>query len=145
MSADPVLKLDQVVTDSTGGLHASKRYCWPLGPLPTPQHASASALLQHWALRLLQAPTAAATAPADMKWRLSAMLADPNMRLPDLAAELVQLGGLPAGEGQQKAMEAALNRMLVRSGGAFKALSTGMTAALQMALLAGPAGKRLVC
>ena len=99
---------------------------------------------QHWPLLLLQGPTAGATAPADMKRRLSAMLADPNMRLPDLAAELVQLGGLPAGGAQQKAMEAALNRMLVRSGGAFKALSTGMTAALQMALLAGPTGVKLV-
>ena len=79
-----------------------------------------------------------------MKRRMSAMLADPNMRLPDLAAELVQLGGLPAGDAQQKAMEAALNRMLVRSGGAFKALGTGMTAALQMALLAGPTGVKTV-
>ena len=98
---------------------------------------------QHGPLLPLQGPTAGATAPADMKRRLSAMLADPNMRLPDLAAELVQLGGLPAGEAQQKAMEAALNRMLVRSGGAYKALSTGMTAALQMALLAGPPGESL--
>ena len=75
---------------------------------------------------------------ADMKRRLSAVLTDASMRLPDLATELITLAGLQHTAAQQSAMEASLNSMLVRSSGAFKALSTGLANALQLQLLAGP-------
>lgn len=77
---------------------------------------------------------------ADVKRRLVSILADPSMRLPDLAAELTRLAGIETdGLSQaQAAMEAGLNRMLLRSSGAFKALSSGISTALQLQLLAGP-------
>lgn len=74
----------------------------------------------------------------DVKRRLVSILADPSMRLPDLAAELTRLAGSESDGQSQAAMEAALNRMLLRSSGAFKALSTGISNAVQMQLLAGP-------
>lgn len=74
----------------------------------------------------------------DVKRRLVSILADPSMRLPDLAAELTRLAGTESDGQSQAAMEAALNRMLLRSSGAFKALSTGISNAVQLQLLAGP-------
>ena len=76
---------------------------------------------------------------ADVKRRLMGILADPSMRLPDLAAELTRLAGAESDTSSQTAMEAALNRMLLRSSGAFKALSSGIANALQLQLLASPA------
>ena len=76
---------------------------------------------------------------ADVKRRLTGILADPSMRLPDLAAELSRLAGAESDASSQTAMEAALNRMLMRSSGAFKALSSGVGNALQLQLLASPA------
>lgn len=75
---------------------------------------------------------------ANMKRRLMAILADPSMRLPDLAAELSRLAGAESDASSQTAMEAALNRMLLRSSGAFKALSSGIGNAIQLQLLASP-------
>lgn len=74
----------------------------------------------------------------DVKRRLVSILADPSMRLPDLAAELSRLAGTEADAQSQAGIEAALNRMLLRSSGAFKALSTGISNAVQLQLLAGP-------
>lgn len=76
---------------------------------------------------------------ADVKRRLLGILADPSMRLPDLAAELVRLAGAESDASSQTAMEAALSRMLMRSSGAFKALSSGIGSAIQLQLLASPA------
>lgn len=76
---------------------------------------------------------------ADVKRRLLGILADPSMRLPDLAAELVRLAGSESDASSQTAMEAALSRMLMRSSGAFKALSSGIGSAIQLQLLASPA------
>ena len=76
---------------------------------------------------------------SDVKRRLMGILADPSMRLPDLAAELTRLAGSESDASSQTAMEAALNRMLMRSSGAFKALSSGIGSAIQLQLLASPA------
>ena len=78
-------------------------------------------------------------AMADVKRRLMGILADPSMRLPDLAAELTRLAGSESETESQTAMEAALNRMLLRSSGAFKALSAGIVHSIQLKLLASPA------
>lgn len=75
---------------------------------------------------------------ADVKRRLTGILADPSMRLPDLAAELSRLAGAESDASSQTAMEAALNRMLMRSSGAFKALSSGIGNAIQLQLLPSP-------
>ena len=93
-------------------------------------------LQQSWA-----AQQAEATRPqvGDVKQRLMGILADPSMRLPDLAAELTHLAGSYSNAQRQSAMEAALNRMLLRSSGAFKALSSGIGNAVQLQLLASPA------
>ena len=79
---------------------------------------------------------------ADVKRRLLGILADPSMRLPDLAAELTRLAGSDSDSQSQSAMEAALNRMLMRSSGAFKALSSGIGNAIQLQLLASPASSQ---
>ena len=76
---------------------------------------------------------------ASVKRRLMGILADPSMRLPDLAAELSRLADAESDASSQTAMEAALNRMLMRSSGAFKALSSGIGNAIQLQLLASPA------
>lgn len=76
---------------------------------------------------------------AGVKRRLMGILADPSMRLPDLAAELSRLAGAESNASSQTAMEAALNRMLMRSSGAFKALTSGIGNAIQLQLLASPA------
>ena len=76
---------------------------------------------------------------ADVKRRLMGILADPSMRLPDLAAELTRLAGSDSDASSQTAMEAALNRMLMRSSGAFKALSSGIGNSVQLQLLSSPA------
>ncbi|DBA87711.1 TPA: hypothetical protein ACH3X1_004714 [Trebouxia sp. C0004] len=78
----------------------------------------------------------------DVKRRLMGILADPSMRLPDLAAELTRLAGSDSDAQSQSAMEAALNRMLMRSSGAFKALSSGIGNAIQLHLLASPASSQ---
>lgn len=78
----------------------------------------------------------------DVKRRLMGILADPSMRLPDLAAELTRLAGSESDAQSQSAMEAALNRMLMRSSGAFKALSSGIGNAIQLQLLASPASSQ---
>ena len=46
------------------------------------------------------------------------MLADPRLRLPDVAAEVVQLAGGDAAD--EASVQAALGRMLSRSDPAFK-------------------------
>ncbi|DBA71287.1 TPA: hypothetical protein ACH3X2_011103 [Trebouxia sp. C0005] len=78
----------------------------------------------------------------DVKRRLIGILADPSMRLPDLAAELTRLAGCDSDAQSQSAMEAALNRMLMRASGAFKALSSGIGNAIQLQLLASPASSQ---
>ena len=79
---------------------------------------------------------------ADVKRRLMGILADPSMRLPDLAAELTRLAGSDSEAESQTVMEAALNRMLLRFSGAFKALSSGIGHAIQLQLLASPASSQ---
>ena len=78
----------------------------------------------------------------DVKRRLMGILADPSMRLPDLATELTRLAGSDSDAQSQSAMEAALNRMLMRSSGAFKALSSGIGNAIQLQLLSSPASSQ---
>lgn len=94
-------------------------------------------------LLVLQSHAApAALDVAAAKRRLTAVLADPDMRLPDLAAELSRLAerstAQQADAASEASMQAALNRMLTRSSGAFKAMCNGLATALQMLLLAGP-------
>lgn len=75
-----------------------------------------------------------------MKRRLAALLADPSVRLPDLATELARMAhpeSSPAPE-SCKAMESALSSMLVRSSPGFKAVSNAISNALITRLLAGP-------
>lgn len=78
---------------------------------------------------------------AGMKRRLAALLADPSVRLPDLATELARMGRVDASDPTPescKAMESALGSMLVRSSGGFKAVSNAISTALIMRLVAGP-------
>ena len=66
--------------------------------------------------------TTISTAHADevgaAKQRLTAVLADPRLRLPDVAAEVAQLAGGDAAD--DVSVQAALGRMLSRSDPAFK-------------------------
>lgn len=83
--------------------------------------------------------------PADLataKRRLAALLADPGMGLSDLAAEVARLAGSEAGEAAERAMQDSIHRMLARTGGAMKALTQGLTAALLTLLLLGPDSSR---
>ena len=76
-----------------------------------------------------------------MKRRLAALLADPSVRLPDLATELARMASPDAPEAMpeaSKGMETALGTMLVRSSAGFKAVSNAISNALTTRLLAGP-------
>ena len=74
-----------------------------------------------------------------MKRRLAALLADPSVRLPDLATELARMAQPDAVTAESsKAMETALGSMLVRSSAGFKAVSNAISSALLIRLLAGP-------
>lgn len=57
---------------------------------------------------------------ASAKRRLAAVLADPAMRLADLAAEVARQPGGEASETRERAVQESLHRMLSRSGGAMK-------------------------
>lgn len=92
----------------------------PLPPSnpPTPPHPPTSALLP------LSYQAFGAAEVATGKARLSAVLADPSARLPDIAAECARLAvgaGGQAGAAREQAMQASLQRMLSRSAGALKA------------------------
>lgn len=54
------------------------------------------------------------------KRRLAALLADPGMRLPDLAAEVARLAGGEASAARERAIQDSIHRMLSRSSGAMK-------------------------
>ena len=103
---------------------------------------AACMLLLHQSLAAQQQMQRSMPDVVDVKRRLMGILADPSMRLPDLAAELTRLAGSDSDAQSQSAMEAALNRMLMRSSGAFKALSSGIGNALQLQLLASPASSQ---
>ena len=78
---------------------------------------------------------------AGMKRRLAALLADPSVRLPDLATELARMGqpdSTPPTPESCKAMESALSSMLVRTSPGFKAVSNAISTALITRLLSGP-------
>lgn len=83
--------------------------------------------------RVLSAADVAAT-----KRRLAAVLADPKMRLPDLAAECCQLSGGETSVAREQAVQDSVHRMLSRSSGTMKALTSGVTSALLTLLLLGP-------
>lgn len=73
------------------------------------------------------------------KRRLAALLADPSMRLADLASEINRLAGGPPCAEREGVLQDSLNRMLSRSAGALKAVTSGITHALHALLLMGPA------
>lgn len=79
---------------------------------------------------------------AGMKRRLAALLADPSVRLADLATELARMAQTTAQSDPtpeaSKAMEKALGSMLVRSSGGFKAISNAISNAIATQLLGGP-------
>ncbi|KAK9841976.1 hypothetical protein WJX81_002286 [Elliptochloris bilobata] len=79
-----------------------------------------------------------ALAVDEVRRRLAAVLGDPAMRLPDVAAELARQAHSDAGAAEEAAMQDMLQRVLARSSEAFAALSGGITTALRLALLAGP-------
>jgi hypothetical protein len=75
------------------------------------------------------------------KSRLGAVLADPGMRLPDLASAMdVLCGGAGQGPEREAHLAAALRRLLGRGGGALRALTCGLSDALLALLLCGGAG-----
>ncbi|PSC74446.1 T-complex 11 [Micractinium conductrix] len=74
---------------------------------------------------------------AAAKRRLSAVLADPSMRMPELAAECAALAGGEADAGRERAVQDSIHRMLSRGSGAMKALTSGLTTALLALLLFG--------
>ena len=65
--------------------------------------------------RPLAPPALAAT-----KARLWALLGDPSVRLPDIAAECARMAGGEGGAAREAAMTASLQRMLSRSAGTLK-------------------------
>eukprot|EP00887_Chlorella_sp_A99_P001730 scaffold8.g1730.t1 len=73
------------------------------------------------------------------KRRLGALLADPGMRLPDVAAEINALAGGEPSEAAESGVQEALRRMLTRGGGAMRALTAALSDALHALLLRGPA------
>ncbi|KAI3434409.1 hypothetical protein D9Q98_002487 [Chlorella vulgaris] len=76
---------------------------------------------------------------AAAKRRLAALLADPAMRLADLAAEVACLAGGQGGAAREAGVQDSINRMLGRGGAAMKALTGGFSTALLAHLLLGPA------
>ncbi|KAL4439722.1 hypothetical protein ABPG75_002723 [Micractinium tetrahymenae] len=83
--------------------------------------------------------------PADLastKQRLAVLLADPAMRLPDLAAEVARLSGGELSAARERAVQDSIHRMLSRSSGAMKALSSGLSTALLALLLLDPDSSR---
>ena len=60
------------------------------------------------------------------------MLADPSLKLPDIAAELARHTSTPSA-----ALESALSKMLAPSGAGLKALKAAMSQALLVLLVAG--------
>ena len=81
-----------------------------------------SCLLLYWKMHGEPLGTTISTAHAEevaaAKQRLIAVLADPRLRLPDVAAEVAQLTGGDAAD--EASVQAALGRMLSRSDPAFK-------------------------
>ncbi|KAL4853267.1 DNA mismatch repair protein MLH1 [Chlorella vulgaris] len=76
---------------------------------------------------------------AAAKRRLAALMADPAMRLSDLAAEVACLAGGQGGAAREAAVQDSISRMLGRGGAAMKALTAGFSTALLAHLLLGSA------
>ena len=77
-------------------------------------------------------PAERCTVCAGVKTRLAALLADPSLKLPDIAAELARHTTTPS-----SVLETALSKMLAPSGAGLKAIRAGLSQALLVLLVAG--------